>query len=54
MKIFKDMPLEEAKSFCDKLKAEKVRLMNENKDFSFIKIALENIYFYTDGLKQDY
>lgn len=54
MKIFKDMPLNEAKDFYGKLEAEKIRLISENKDFSFIKIALENIYFFTDGLRQDY
>ncbi len=54
MKIFKDMPLDEAKDLYDKLKAEKVRLINENKDFYLIKIVLENIVFYTDGFRQDY
>lgn len=54
MKIFNDMSLNEAKDFYGELEAEKVRLMNEHKDFSLIKIALENIYFYTDGFRQDY
>ena len=48
------MTLSEAKDLYNKLKAEKVRLINENKDFSLVKIALENIYFYTDGLNKEY
>lgn len=54
MKIFNDMSLSEATDFYKKLEVEKERLINENKDFGLIKIALENINFYTDGLKQDY
>lgn len=54
MKIFKNMPLNEAKDFYNKLKAEKDRLVIEHKDISFLKIALENIDFFTDGLRKDY
>lgn len=54
MKIFKDMSLDEAKDLYEKLQAEKERLVNQLKDVSFLKMALDNICFYTDGFRKDY
>lgn len=44
--IFKHMSLEEAKEFYDKLK--------EEAPSALVKIAMEDIWFFTDGLKKDY
>ena len=44
--IFKPMALAEAKEFYKKLKAESPN--------TIVKIAMEDIWFFTDGLKKDY
>lgn len=44
--IFKPMSLAEAKEFYEKLKAEPPSTM--------VKIAMEEIWFFTDGLKKNY
>lgn len=44
--IFKPMPLTEAKEFYARLKTE-----NPN---SLVKIAMDDIWFFTDGLTKDY
>ena len=44
--IFKPMPLEEAKELYDKLKVEPPSTL--------VKIAMEDIWFFTDGLKKNY
>ena len=46
MRIFKPMSLEEAKEFYEKLKKEAPS--------AFVKIAMDDIWFFTDGLKRDY
>lgn len=57
MKIFKSMSLEEAKEFYNKLKEESNRLKDEGKpprDYTIFKIAMDDIWFFTDGLQKDY
>lgn len=57
MKIFKAMSLEEAKEFYKKLKEESNRLKEEGKppsDCTMLRIAIDDIWFFTDGLKRDY
>jgi hypothetical protein len=49
MKIFKSMSLEEAKEFYEKLKEESKKMPN-----TILKIAMEDIWFFTDGLQKDY
>lgn len=49
MKIFKPMSLEEAKEFYEKLKEE-----SKNTPCTILKIAMDDIWFFTDGLKRDY
>lgn len=49
MKIFKPMSLEEAKEFYNKLKEE-----NKKAPCTILKIAMEDIWFFTDGLQKDY
>ena len=44
--IFKHMSLEEAKKFYKKLK--------EEAPSTLVKIAIEDIWFFTNGLKRDY
>lgn len=44
--IFKPMTLEEAKEFYKKLKVEPPS--------TIVKIAMEDIWFFTDGLKKNY
>ncbi len=44
--VFKHMSLEEAKSFYEKLK--------EEAPSALVKIALEDIWFFTNGLTRDY
>ena len=44
--IFKHMSLEEAKEFYKKLKKEAPSAL--------VKIAMDDIWFFTDGLKRDY
>lgn len=44
--IFKPMTLEEAKEMYEKLKAEPPSTL--------VKIAMEEIWFFTDGLKKNY
>ena len=47
--IFAHMSLKEAKEFYERLKAE------SNEDPSTIlKIAMDDIWFFTDGLQKDY
>jgi hypothetical protein len=57
MKIFKPMSLEEAKEFYNKLKEESNRLKEEGKqprDYTILKIAMDDVWFFTDGLQRDY
>lgn len=49
MKIFKPMSLEEAKEFYEKLKTE-----SKNAPNSLLKIAMDDIWFFTDGLTKNY
>ena len=49
MKIFKSMSLEEAKEFYDKLKEESRKTPN-----TILKIAMDDIWFFTDGLQKNY
>ena len=49
MKIFKSMSLEEAKEFYNKLKQE-----SKETPSTILKIAMEDIWFFTDGLQRDY
>ena len=44
--IFKPMALTEAKEMCEKLKSEPPNTL--------VKIAMEEIWFFTDGLKKNY
>lgn len=44
--IFKKMSLDEAKEFYNKLKKED--------SCTLIKMAMDDIWFFTDGLKKDY
>lgn len=44
--IFKPMPLAEAKEFYEKLRAEVPS--------TIVQIAMEDIWFFTDGLQKDY
>ena len=44
--IFKPMPLAEVKELYEKLKAEAPS--------TIVKIAMEDIWFFTDGLQKDY
>ena len=44
--IFKHMSLEEAKEFYEKLK--------EEAPSALVKIAMDDICFFTDGLKRNY
>ena len=44
--IFKYMPLEEAKEFYEKLKGEAPSAL--------VKLAMDDIYFFTDGLTKSY
>ena len=46
MMIFKPMTLTEAKEFYEKLKTEAPS--------AIVKIAMDDIWFFTDGLKKDY
>ncbi len=48
--LFKPMSLKETKKFYNQLLAEKKRLQKENKDFSALKIMLEDIQFFTNSL----
>ena len=57
MKIFKPMPLEEAKEFYKRLNEECDRLKAEGKppsDYTILGIAMDDIWFFTDGLQKDY
>jgi hypothetical protein len=57
MKIFKPMSLEEAKEFYEKLKEESNRLKEEGKQpsgYTILKIAMDDIWFFTDGLQKNY
>ena len=57
MKIFKPMPLEEAKEFYKRLNEECDRLKEEGKPPSTYRIlrnAIDDIWFFTDGLQKDY
>lgn len=47
--IFKHMSLEEAKEFYEKLKAESKKASS-----AILKIAMDDIWFFTDGLKRNY
>lgn len=49
MKIFKSMSLEEAKEFYNKLKEE-----SKKTPCTILKIAMDDIWFFTDGLQRDY
>lgn len=47
--IFKHMPLKEAKEFYEKLKEE-----NKRNPSTILKISMDDIWFFTDGLTRDY
>lgn len=49
MKIFKPMSLEEAKEFYEQLKEESKKAPS-----TILKIAMEDIWFFTDGLQKNY
>lgn len=49
MKIFKYMSLKEAKEFYEKLKEE-----SKKAPCVILKIAMDDIWFFTDGLQKDY
>ena len=49
MKIFRSMPLEEAKELYEKLKEE-----SKKAPCAILKIAMDDIWFFTDGLQKDY
>lgn len=49
MKIFQPMSLEEAKEFYEKLKEESKKAPS-----TILKVAMDNIWFFTDGLQKDY
>jgi hypothetical protein len=49
MKLFKPMSLEEAKEFYEKLKEESKKTSS-----TILKIAMDDIWFFTDGLQKDY
>lgn len=55
--IFKSMPLDEAKELYKKLNEESDTLKKEGKqpcDYSLLKIAMNDIWFFTNGLQRDY
>lgn len=54
MKLFKNMSLNDAKDFYEKLKSEKNQLIKERKDVWFLLTAMDDIYFFTDGFRHDY
>lgn len=57
MKIFKPMSLEEAKEFYEQLKEECDRLKEEGESpstYTILGIAMDDIWFFTDGLQKDY
>ena len=47
--IFKHMSLKEAKEFYNKLKEE-----SKNNPSTILKISMDDIWSFTDGLKRDY
>lgn len=47
--IFKHMSLEEAKELYEKLREE-----SKNTSSTILKIAMDDIWFFTDGLKRNY
>lgn len=47
--IFKYMTLKEAKEFYEQLKEE-----NKENPSTILKITMEDIWFFTDGLQKDY
>jgi hypothetical protein len=47
--IFAHMPLKEAKEFYEKLKEE-----SKKAPCTILKIAMDDIWFFTDGLQRDY
>lgn len=47
--IFKHMSLKEAKEFYEKLKEE-----SKKNPCTILKISMDDIWFFTDGLKRDY
>ena len=49
MKLFKSMPLEEAKEFYKMLKVE-----NKVRPNTLWQIAMDDIWFFTDGLTKNY
>lgn len=46
MKLFKPMPLEEAKKFYEELR--------QVKNSHIVAIAMDDIYFFTNGFTKDY
>jgi hypothetical protein len=57
MRIFKPMSLEEAKEFYKRLNEECDRLKEKGKsprDYTVLRIAIDDIWFFTDGLQRDY
>lgn len=51
MMMFKPMSIKEAKEFYEKLKAEGKRI---GKYEPILDIAMDDIWFFTDGLTKDY
>ena len=57
MKIFKPMSLKEAKEFYERLNEECNRLKAEGEPpctYTILRIAIDDIWFFTDGLQKDY
>lgn len=57
MKIFRSMPLEEAKEFYKRLNEECDRLKKEGKQpcaYTILRNAIDDIWLFTDGLQKDY
>ena len=55
--LFKSMPVDEAKELYKKFNEECDRLKKEGKqprDYMLLKIAIDDIYFFTNGLQKDY
>lgn len=55
--VFKSMPLDEAKELYKKLAEECDKLKKEGKqprDYAVLTIAMDDIWFFTDGLQKDY
>ena len=54
MKMFQNMTLSQAKTFYAKILAEKQKLDLVKQDSTILKMALDDIYKYTNGLTKNY